>query len=84
MAVDRLGYIKRVFNRRYPIVDEERGVVFSTIMFDIPADATATPPREARMLLLSEVFRIVSGDIERIETVMHNLPYGSASGWPDR
>jgi hypothetical protein len=81
MAVDRLGYIKRVFNRRYPIVDEERGVVFSTIVFDIPADARATPPREARMLLLSEVFKIVSGNIERIETVMHNLPYGSSSGW---
>lgn len=84
VAVDRLTYIKRVFNRRYSVVDEERGVLFSTVMFDIPADASATPPREARMLLLSEVFKIVSGDIVRIETVMHNLPYGSSSGWPDR
>jgi len=83
MAVDRLGYITRVFNRRYAIVDEERGVVFSTIMFDIPADAAATPPREARMLLLAEVFKIVGGSIERIETVMHNLPYGAGSGWPE-
>jgi hypothetical protein len=84
VAVDRLTYIKGVINRRFPIVDEQRGVVFSTILFDIPADATATPPREARMLLLSEVFKIVSGEIQRIETVMHNLPYGAASGWPDR
>ena len=83
-AVNGLAHIKRVYNRRYDIVDEERGVVFSTIMFDIPTDATATPPREGRMLLLSEVFKIVGGEITRIETVMHNLPYGSPSGWPDR
>jgi hypothetical protein len=84
VAVDRLTYIKGVINRRFPIVDEQRGVVYSTILFDIPADASATPPREARMLLLTEVFKIVSGEIQRIETVMHNLPYGAASGWPDR
>lgn len=83
-AVNGLAHIKRVYNRRYDIADEERGVVFSTIMFDIPADAAATPPREGRMLLLSEVFKIVGGEITRIETVMHNLPYGSPSGWPDR
>jgi hypothetical protein len=44
------------------------------------------PPhrREGRMLLLAEVFKIVGGEITRIETVMHNLPYGSPSDWPDR
>ena len=65
--------------RRYPVVDEERGVVLSMVLFDIPADASATPPREARMLLLAELFKISRGEIQRIETVMHNLPYGSAS-----
>jgi hypothetical protein len=81
MAVDRLFQIKRVFDRRFGVVDEERGVVMSTIMFDIPADAAATPPREARMLLLAELFKVVRGEIVRIETVMHNLPYGAVSGW---
>ena len=81
MAVDRLTYIKSVFNRRYDVVDEERGAVLSMVMFDIPADATTTPPRDARMLLLAELFKVTRGEIERIETVMHNLPYGSQSGW---
>ena len=80
-AVDRLTHIKTVPERRYPVVDEERGVVLSMVVFDIPADAAATPPREGRMLLLAELFKIASGEIQRIETVMHNLPYGSGSGW---
>lgn len=89
MAVDRLFQIKRVFDRRFEVVDEARGVVMTTIMFDIPADAAATPrqdaapapPREARMLLLAELFKVVRGEIVRIDTVMHNLPYGAVSGW---
>jgi hypothetical protein len=80
-AVDRLTQIRRVLNRRFFVVDEERGVVVTMVLFDIPADAAATPPREARMLLLSELFKVTRGEIERIDTVMHNLPYGSESGW---
>ncbi len=83
-AVDRLTHIKAVPDRRYPVVDEERGVVLSMVVFDIPADTGATPPREGRMLLLAEVFKIVGSEIQRIETVMHNLPYGSGSGWAAR
>lgn len=80
-AVDRLLHIRAVPERRYPIVDEERGVVLSMVVFDIPADAGVTPPREGRMLLLAELFTIAGGEIQRIETVMHNLPYGAGSGW---
>jgi hypothetical protein len=83
-AVDRLTHITAVPDRRYPVVDEERGAVLSLVLFDIPADAAATPPREGRMVLLAELFKIVGGEIQRIETVMHNLPYGSGSGWAGR
>ena len=81
IAVDRLTHIKAVPDRRYDVIDEERGVVLSMVVFDIPADAAATPPREGRMLLLAELFKIAGGEIQRIETVMHNLPYGAGSGW---
>jgi hypothetical protein len=80
-SVDRLTHIKAVRDRRYDVVDEERGVVLSMVLFDIPPDPGAAPPRESRMLLLAEVFKIAGGEIQRIETVMHNLPYGSGSGW---
>ena len=83
-AVNRLTHIKAVPERRYPVVDDERGVVLSMVLFDVPADAGATPPREARMLLLAEVFKISGGEIRQIETVMHNLPYGSTSAWEAR
>jgi hypothetical protein len=83
-AVDRLTHIKAVPDRRYPVVDEERGVVLSMVVFDIPADPGVTPAREGRMLLLAELFKIASGEIQRIETIMHNLPYGSGSGWAAR
>ena len=83
-AVNRLTHIKAVPERRYPVVDDERGVVLSMVVFDIPADASATPPREGRMLLLAELFKISGGEIQRIETVMHNLPYGSTSAWEAR
>ena len=36
------------------------------------------------MLLLAELFKIAAGEIQRIETVMHNLPYGSESGWTEK
>lgn len=80
-AVDRLTHIKAVPERRYPLVDADRGVVLSMVVFDVPSDATVTPVREGRMLLLAELFKIVDGEIARIETVMHNLPYGAGSGW---
>jgi hypothetical protein len=59
-AVDRLTHIKAMNNRRYHVVDEDRGVVLSMVEFDIPADAAATPPRPARTLLLAEVSKIPS------------------------
>ena len=83
-AVDRLTHITAVPERRYPVVDEARGVVLSMVVFDIPADSGATPPREARMLLLAELFTIAGNEIQQIDTVMHNLPYGAASGWTVR
>jgi hypothetical protein len=87
-SADLLSYINAVNDRRYPIVDPEHGIVVSTIMFDIPGEATApsatpaeTRARQPRTLLLTEVFRIDDGKIQHIEAVMHNLPHGSKSGW---
>jgi len=93
-SADLLTYIKSVDDRRYPIVDEEHGIVVSTILFDIPGEApTASAPRsvtdpaaaarvrEPRTLLLTEWFKIEDGKIQHIEAVMHNLPHGSESGW---
>lgn len=104
-SADRLRYIEGVRNRRFPVVDVERGIVVATVLFDIPGSSGAAPAGESspvaglpqdpddprvraalqrpRMLLLTELFKIERGEIQQIEAVMHNLPHGSASGWPD-
>ena len=95
-SADLLTYIKAVNDRRYPIVDVERGIVVSTILFDIPPeqDVSSTqispnPQTAARMLqprtlLLTEWFKIDDGRIQHIEAIMHNMPHGSKSGWEKR
>ncbi|TAK54802.1 MAG: hypothetical protein EPO25_05660 [Gammaproteobacteria bacterium] len=96
-SADHINYIKAVQDRRYFIVDEATGIVACTVVFDIPGGdplpaRPATPVdsgevqlqttlRQPRMLLLTEIFKIQSGQIARIQTVMHNLPHGSRSGW---
>jgi hypothetical protein len=93
-SADLLTYIKSVDDRRYPIVDAEHGIVVSTILFDMPGEATtASSPtiaadpataarmRQSRTLLLTEWFKIDDGKIQHIEAIMHNLPHGSKSGW---
>ena len=96
-SADLLTYIESVDDRRYPIVDPERGIVVSTILFDIPGEpTTASSPqisadpqvaarmRHPRTLLLTEWFKINDGQIQHIEAIMHNLPHGSRSGWEKR
>lgn len=94
-SADTLTHIKSVDHRRFPIVDRKRGVVMAVFTFAIPGDAAApsptnaaraaqpqAPPHKPRTLLLVELFKIAGGKIQRIEAVMHNLPYGSLPGWP--
>jgi hypothetical protein len=96
-SADVLTYIESVDERRFPIVDIERGVVFANFTFDIPGERSsgndariASDPqlaarlREPRTLLLSEWFKIDGGAITHIEAVMHNLPHGSNAGWSER
>jgi hypothetical protein len=65
-------YIAKVRDRRFLIVDEERGLVGGIFIFDCP---------ETRSILLAEVFKITNGQIRRIEALMVNTPYGQTSGW---
>jgi hypothetical protein len=76
---------KRVRERRYPIIDEERGVVVATGFFDHANGFDRyrlTDGREMRTALkwpnsisLVEAFKIVDGRIYRIETVFSYVPY---------
>jgi hypothetical protein len=65
-------YITKVRDRRFLIIDEERGLVGGIFMFDCP---------ETRSILLAEVFKVINGQIWEIEALMVNTPFGQTSGW---
>jgi hypothetical protein len=88
--VPYLEYIEHIRDRRYPLVDEARGLVWGLAVFDIPGGTyrqvfpdgqvveRVMPPRS---ILISEMFKVVGGRIQRIEVVMRNAPLGVPSGW---
>ena len=61
-------FITQIRERRFPVVDEERGLV------PPPYDTPYTT-------MIGELFKIKSGQIHRIEAVLLPVPYGMPSGW---
>jgi hypothetical protein len=89
------AYITKVRNRRYIIVDEEKGLVFGVFMMDVPAkkehfdlfplpmDRLPVHMITPHTIYLAELFKIVKGQIRQIEALMFNTTLGAHSGWPD-
>ena len=87
------SYITKIRNRRFLMADEEKGLVFGIVVFDMPGkrenfkyfptpfDELPTRFYKPRSLLLGEMFKIVDGQILSIEAVMVNVPFGATSGW---
>ena len=85
---------KRVRERRFPIVDEERGVVVATGFFDhantfdsyrtTDGKVHATALKWPNSISLMEAFRIRNGMIQRVEVVFTYVPYfmHSPYAWP--
>ncbi|HKP58119.1 MAG TPA: hypothetical protein VJV78_15410 [Polyangiales bacterium] len=69
------SYIEQI-DRRYALVDEERGNVLPWVLFQIPMGRTG-----ARTLHLAELFKVANGKIVQILAIMVNQPLGSPSGW---
>jgi hypothetical protein len=85
---------KRVRERRFPLIDVERGVVVATGFFDHDNSFdryTTTDGKERRTLLkwpnslsLMEAFKVRGGRIYRVEAVFTYVPYFMHSPWePD-
>jgi hypothetical protein len=84
--------VTKVRDRRYPIVDVERGLVYAQVFFDhtgtiatfkmdgkdvaVPADY-----RRPKSFQIGELFKIEKGRIRQIEAVLVDVPYGMKSGW---
>lgn len=86
-------FITRVRERRYPIVDQERGLVYAMVFFDHAGTITnvkwtdgtehkVPPPFDTPYTFqIGELFKIKNGKITRIEAVLLPVPYGMPSGW---
>lgn len=86
-------FITRVRERRYPIVDQERGLVYAMVFFDHAGTITSVkwtdgtehkvpPPFDTPYTFqIGELFKIKNGKITRIEAVLLPVPYGMPSGW---
>ena len=87
-------FVTRIRDRRFVMVDEERGLVVAFVFFDHsgnghprpgPAGATmAGEPTRPFTWEIAELFRIENGKIRRIEAVLDQCPYGMGSPWSRR
>jgi len=87
-----LHFVSWIRDRRYPIVDEEHGIVWAFGFFDHQAGDTRnfdTPtgqhvtagPTTPFTWEIAEIFKVRHGQLHEIEAVLTQSPYGMCSGW---
>jgi hypothetical protein len=86
------AFVDRIRERRFPVIDPARGLVFAFAFFDHSgtvrdytlADGTPVHSQVERPFswMIAEAFRIERGLITRIEALMTECPYGMRPGWP--
>jgi len=84
-------YDSALRERRFPLVDEERGLVLASGFIDhngvldeytlSDGRVVKSPIRFPHSFYLLELFKIVDGKILQIEAVFVTVPYGMASPW---
>jgi hypothetical protein len=83
-------YITDLRERRFPVVDEERGLVFAQVFLDhagtVPAAAddgtvARAPFNRPYSFEIFELFKVDDGRIKQIEAVLVPVPYGMPSNW---
>ncbi len=86
MSGGHYAYIEGIRERRFPLVDPERGLVHSVVLFDHPGDLARAngdvPFGAPNTMLYFEVFKVRGGVLSDVWAIGTNtLPYGISSGW---
>jgi len=88
-----LGFVTKIRDRRYPVVDEERQAVLAITIFDhngtvrelpsVNGTSSPIPPYfdVPRTLAASEAFRLRGDKLFRIEMTLTEVPYGMRSAF---
>jgi hypothetical protein len=85
------SFIRRVYPRRFMVIDEERGLVFGFFLFHVPGTVKtvevpghgtiAVPASELAPTTIDagELFKIRNGKIRKVEALQINVPFGTPS-----
>ncbi len=89
------SFVTSIRDRRFPVVDRERGLVLSFAFFEhagrikdirlTSGETVPSPVRSPTTLEISELFQIDKGKIDQVEAVINSVPYGMRSAvWDER
>ena len=73
---------RNLWDRRYPVVDTERGIVLSIVRFGIKDGLKSQSTATTNDRLVAEFFAVKNGQIQEIHAVLFNLPDAQPTGWP--
>jgi hypothetical protein len=73
---------RNLWDRRYAVVDEERGIVLCMVRFGLKAGAKSQSISTANDRLVGEFFAIKNGHISEIQAVLINMTDDKPTGWP--
>jgi hypothetical protein len=73
---------RNIWDRRYPVVDEERGMVLSIVRFGLKSGQKSQSAATTDDRLVAEFFAVKAGWIQEIQAVLFNLPDEKPTGWP--
>src|SRR5690606_26935576 len=92
LATGYFRFVTRIRDRRYPIIDEDYGIVFSLSFLDHSGavrEVTLTDGRTVPIGVdrpfawqIMEVFKITGGLIRQIEVLLNHSFYGMRPNWP--
>jgi|WetSurMetagenome_2_1015567.scaffolds.fasta_scaffold112795_2 hypothetical protein len=85
--------VTRIDDRRFPVVDAEKGVVLAYATFNHAGTVHEVVTPEGRVIpmgffnrpgsiLIMEAFKIENGLIRHVEAIGTSVPYGLKTGWP--
>ena len=72
---------RNLWDRRYPVVDTERGIVLSIVRFGLKDGMKSQSTATSNDRLVAEFFAVKNGMIQEIHAVLFNLPDAQPTGW---
>ncbi len=72
---------RNLWDRRYPVVDEERGIVLSMVRFGLKNGMESQSVATSNDRLVAEFFQVKNGMIQEVHAVLYNLPDDVPGVW---